>query len=170
MKLITVVVIISVCYANEVKSKVYPGPSMTIRTKIPCYADAAEQEEDFLKMTSPPRYKPWIRPYVNSGPLFVNVSLEVSSVASVDELKSEYSIQLIANYEWFDERLVYQSKNNISCRFVIFEGTEYHLKKIWYPEIRVPNSREPGSMELRETPNTIVLRIRSNGYIFLKVR
>lgn len=170
MKLIIVVIIASLCYASEVKSKVHSGPSMTIRMKTPCYVDAAEQEENFLKMTNPPRYKRWIRPSVSSGPLYVNVSLEVSSVASVDELKSEYSVQLIANYEWFDERLVYQNKDNVSCKFVIFEGTDYHLKKIWFPEIRVPNSREPGSMELRETPNTIVLRIRSNGYIFLKLR
>src|SRR6266487_4619608 len=70
--------------------------------------DANSTDAFFWFMTSEENYNKRLRPRNNgSNPLQVNISLHLTSIASLDDKVEEYQIQLLFRAEWFDNRLKY---------------------------------------------------------------
>ncbi len=90
----------------------------------------------------------------------------MNSLASVDDINSEYSIILKMDLEWFDKRLAFDCNGKI----VMMSIDPWRLDRLWYPKLGVPNVKQPGSMELDGEATVVLLRIRTDGYIFLRLR
>jgi len=90
----------------------------------------------------------------------------MNSLASVDDINSEYSIILKMDLEWFDDRLAFDCNGKI----VMMSIDPWRLDRLWYPKLGVPNVKTPGSMELDGEATVVILRIRTDGYIFLRLR
>ncbi len=94
------------------------------------------------------------------------MSLELNSFASVDDVKPEFSLILQMDLEWFDKRLAFDCDHEIRMMSI----DPWFLNRLWYPKLGVPNNRTLGSMELDGEATVILLRIRSDGQIFLRIR
>ncbi len=68
--------------------------------------------------------------------------------------------------EWFDNRLAFDCDNKTAMMSI----DPWYLYRLWYPKLGVPNNRAPGSTELDGDATAVSLRIRSDGYIFLRTR
>lgn len=97
----------------------------------------------------------------------------MNSLASVDDIKSEYNLLLMMDMEWIDSRLKFpetKQKCEVEDSVLTMEGNTWHLDRIWYPTLRVPNTKEPGSMEIDGDASVVIMRLRSDGYVFLRMR
>jgi hypothetical protein len=90
----------------------------------------------------------------------------MNSLTSVDDINSEYSLIFIMDLEWLDNRLAFDCKRET----VMMSMDPWYLDRLWYPKLGVPNVKEPGSMELNGEATKVILRIRTDGYIFLRLR
>ncbi|XP_054159988.1 glycine receptor subunit alpha-2-like [Oppia nitens] len=133
--------------------------------------DQRGREQHFVNITDPGgpnRYSKWLRPSYNKTVL-VKVSIEMYSMASVNDLSSEFRMNLLADLEWSDPRLA--SKADSECvgdeEFTI-EGSEWHLDRIWSPKLRVPNNKNPAALD--RDAKIVLLRVTSNGYVRIRKR
>ncbi|CAG2103844.1 unnamed protein product [Medioppia subpectinata] len=150
---------------------------------VPSYQDI---QLAFDGLTNPINYKSWIRPPVATlrpdgtvdtspditAPLFVNVSIDLYNYATVDEITSEYTFHLFIDLEWFDPRLRFSIQNKHNTRNkdeAIIEGGQYHIQRIWYPSVFIPNNQDPGSFDY-DSQSANLLKIRSNGLVWLRKR
>ena len=102
--------------------------------------------------------------------LMVNTSMEVYSMASVNEQNSEFTLNLLIDLMWNDQRLV-QTNNNNDCgelKDLSIEGSEWHLERIWSPKIRVPNNKNPSALD--RDAKIILLRVTSSGEVRVRKR
>lgn len=136
-----------------------------------CFNTSGDLTMWLTKATSGQYYKRWVRPGVNesekiSPPTQVNVSIDMNSMASVDELNSEYKIILKIDLEWMDERLKY----NCSTKPVTTTLSPYLLERIWSPKLGVPNIKDPESTMIEGEATLILGQIRTDGYIHIRQR
>ena len=105
------------------------------------------------------------------GPTQVNISLEIYSIASVDEKQSDFTINLLMEMKWFDSRLDFSEFNLTDCASNqnqrVLEGGLWHLERVWIPYLRIPHSKEPGQFE---NSRLIYFRVESNGYVRIRKR
>jgi hypothetical protein len=90
----------------------------------------------------------------------------MNSLASVDDINSEYSLILKMDLEWFDSRLAFDCKGET----VMMSIDPWHLNRLWFPKLGAPNVKQPGSTELDGEATIDILRIRNDGYIFVRLR
>ncbi|CAG2178172.1 unnamed protein product, partial [Oppiella nova] len=118
-------------------------------------------------------YKRFQRPGVKEGfstmddPLYINVSLDMSSLASIDDLNSEYSLVLTMDLEWYDERLHFDCSDEDIPVVLSMEPGQH--SRIWTPKLGVPGVKEPGSAEFN-SQTVIAFKLGTNGYIFIRSR
>ncbi len=90
------------------------------------------------------------------------------SMASLDEMDSEYDIQILIDLEWIDPRLILNDSKCDPEEVLTIEGSEWHLERIWSPKLRVPNNKNPASLD--RDAKIILLRVSHNGYVRVRKR
>ncbi|XP_069676541.1 glutamate-gated chloride channel isoform X12 [Periplaneta americana] len=75
------------------------------------------------------RYDKRLRPTVQGGPLTVNVSVLLLSLASPDESSLKYEVEFLLQQQWFDPRLKYSNKSEYE-----FLNAIHHHNDIWLPD------------------------------------
>ncbi|CAK9801316.1 Glutamate-gated chloride channel [Anthophora plagiata] len=138
-------------------------PSRCTRGKVDYRAKEKEVLDDIL---GPGRYDARIRPSgenATDGPAIVRVNLFVRSIATISDIKMEYSVQLTFREQWLDERL----------RFNDFEGRLKYLtltdaSRVWMPDLFFSNEKE-GHFHNIIMPN-VYIRIFPNGSVLYSIR
>lgn len=108
------------------------------------------------------------RPYSGKDkPVTVNTSIYLYSMTSVNELHTEYTIQMLYRQRWVDPRLNFSSF--VLDENVTLVGDHWHAKRIWIPSVHVVNNKEIGSLS-RITEGAVLVHIYSNGTVLLSNR
>lgn len=139
--------------------------------KNECFKTSSDLTMWLSKTTSGPYYKRFVRPGFNESldynpPLLVNVSVDMNSMASVDEINSEYKIILKMDLEWIDERLY----NNCSRHLVTMPLDSYHLDRIWSPKLGVPNIKDPDTSIIQGEATLLLGQLRTDGYVHIRLK
>ncbi|XP_021003849.2 glycine receptor subunit alpha-4 [Parasteatoda tepidariorum] len=136
--------------------------------QIYCFAQQAmhweHQEMVFSKLlnTTPP-YDARLRPFATKNiPVRVNVSIFLYSVSSVDDLKTDYTMQILYRETWFDERLTFTPDEHVQKIF----GDDWHAQRIWTPDVHVVNDNQVS--ETNE--GKILAHIDPHGRVLLSKR
>lgn len=146
--------------------------SNAIFKKNECFKTSSDLTTWLNKATSGVAYKRYVRPGFNESldynpPVQVNVSLDMNSMASVDEINSEYKIILKLDLEWVDERLL----NNCSkTRLVTMPLDSYHLDRIWSPKLGVPNIKDPDTSIIQGEATLLLGQLRTDGYVHIRLK
>ncbi|XP_054259408.1 glutamate-gated chloride channel isoform X6 [Macrosteles quadrilineatus] len=126
-----------------------------------------EKEKQVLdQILGPTSYDARIRPSgVNGtdGPAIVRVNLFVRSIATISDIKMEYSVQLTFREQWLDERL----------KFDDFKGKIKYLtlteaNRVWMPDLFFSNEKE-GHFHNIIMPN-VYIRIFPYGSVLYSIR
>lgn len=97
------------------------------------------------------------------GPTIVNINLMIRSIARIDDVTMEYSVQLIFREQWTDKRLEFDDMNG---RFMYLTLTD--PRRIWMPDLFFKNERT-GHLHAITMPN-MYIRIFSDGGVLYSVR
>ncbi|XP_050497431.1 glutamate-gated chloride channel isoform X2 [Diabrotica virgifera virgifera] len=126
-----------------------------------------EKEKEVLdQILGPGRYDARIRPSgVNGtdGPAIVQVNLFVRSIATISDIKMEYSVQLTFREQWLDERLKF---NDFGGRLKYLTLTE--ANRVWMPDLFFSNEKE-GHFHNIIMPN-VYIRIFPTGSVLYSIR
>ncbi|XP_069676533.1 glutamate-gated chloride channel isoform X5 [Periplaneta americana] len=90
------------------------------------------QDADFccgMRSPSDPRTPGSSRQHLPGGPLTVNVSVLLLSLASPDESSLKYEVEFLLQQQWFDPRLKYSNKSEYE-----FLNAIHHHNDIWLPD------------------------------------
>ncbi|NP_001171232.1 glutamate-gated chloride channel isoform X5 [Nasonia vitripennis] len=126
-----------------------------------------EKEKQVLdNILGPGSYDARIRPSGENGtdgPAIVRVNLFVRSIATISDIKMEYSVQLTFREQWVDERL----------RFNDFGGKLKYLtltdaSRVWMPDLFFANEKE-GHFHNIIMPN-VYIRIFPDGSVLYSIR
>lgn len=114
------------------------------------------QEMLFENLTS--FYNVRLRPLALVGTAVkVETSIYVHSMTSIDDLHTDYTMQIMYRQMWVDERLQFDS----SVPKIV--GDDYHARKIWTPSIHAVNNKDVGSFG----GDTDLLHIEPSGRVLL---
>ncbi|XP_065165101.1 glutamate-gated chloride channel isoform X3 [Atheta coriaria] len=126
-----------------------------------------EKEKEILdQILGPGRYDARIRPAgVNGtdGPAIVRINLFVRSIATISDIKMEYSVQLTFREQWLDERLKF---NDFGGRLKYLTLTEGN--RVWMPDLFFSNEKE-GHFHNIILPN-VYIRIFPYGSVLYSIR
>ncbi|KAK2576487.1 hypothetical protein KPH14_005815 [Odynerus spinipes] len=126
-----------------------------------------EKEKQVLdNILGPGRYDARIRPSGENGtdgPAIVRVNLFVRSIATISDIKMEYSVQLTFREQWLDERLRF---NDFGGRLRYLTLTE--ANRVWMPDLFFANEKE-GHFHNIIMPN-VYIRIFPNGSVLYSIR
>ncbi|XP_044741776.1 glutamate-gated chloride channel isoform X3 [Chrysoperla carnea] len=126
-----------------------------------------EKEKQVLdQILGPGRYDARIRPSgVNGtdGPAIVRVNLFVRSIATISDIKMEYSVQLTFREQWLDERLKF---DDFGGRLKYLTLTE--ASRVWMPDLFFSNEKE-GHFHNIIMPN-VYIRIFPYGSVLYSIR
>ncbi|XP_020294675.1 glutamate-gated chloride channel isoform X4 [Pseudomyrmex gracilis] len=126
-----------------------------------------EREKQVLdNILGPGRYDARIRPSGENGtdgPAIVRVNLFVRSIATISDIKMEYSVQLTFREQWLDERLRF---DDIQGKLKYLTLTE--ANRVWMPDLFFANEKE-GHFHNIIMPN-VYIRIYPNGDVLYSIR
>ncbi|XP_075223267.1 glycine receptor alpha 1 isoform X2 [Lycorma delicatula] len=126
-----------------------------------------EKEKQVLdQILGPGSYDARIRPSgVNGtdGPAIVRVNLFVRSIATISDIKMEYSVQLTFREQWLDERLKF---NDFGGKLKYLTLTE--ANRVWMPDLFFSNEKE-GHFHNIIMPN-VYIRIFPYGSVLYSIR
>ncbi|CAL7934883.1 unnamed protein product [Xylocopa violacea] len=126
-----------------------------------------EKEKQVLdNILGPGRYDARIRPSgenATDGPAIVRVNLFVRSIATISDIKMEYSVQLTFREQWLDERLRF---NDFGGRLKYLTLTD--ASRVWMPDLFFSNEKE-GHFHNIIMPN-VYIRIFPNGSVLYSIR
>ena len=139
--------------------------------KNDCFKTSNDLTVWFTKATSDVVYKRFLRAGFNESleynpPLKVNVSMDMNSMASVDEISSEYKIILKINLEWIDQRLI----NNCSKAPITMALNAYNLERIWSPKLGLPNTKNPDNGIIQGETTLLLGQWRTDGYVRIRFK
>ena len=139
--------------------------------KNECFNNSEDLGTWMITKSSGSNYKRWVRPGLDenafySPPLDVNVSIDMNSMASVDELNSEYKIILKIDLEWIDSRLKY----NCSKIPLTFSLPSHILERLWSPTLGVSNIKDPETSVVQGEATLILGQFRTDGYIHIRLK
>ncbi|XP_063928163.1 glutamate-gated chloride channel isoform X5 [Zophobas morio] len=97
------------------------------------------------------------------GPAIVRVNLFVRSIATISDIKMEYSVQLTFREQWLDERLKF---NDFGGRLKYLTLTE--ASRVWMPDLFFSNEKE-GHFHNIIMPN-VYIRIFPYGSVLYSIR
>ena len=98
----------------------------------------------------------------------VNTSIEMYSLASVNERDSEFTLNLLIDLMWTDPRLTANESYCEQLTDLSIEGSEWHLDRVWSPKLRIPNNKNPASLD--RDSKIILLRVSANGFVRVRKR
>ncbi|CAH1390685.1 unnamed protein product [Nezara viridula] len=126
-----------------------------------------EKEKQVLdQILGPASYDARIRPSgINGtdGPAIVRVNLFVRSIATISDIKMEYSVQLTFREQWTDERLKF---NDFGGKIKYLTLTESN--RVWMPDLFFSNEKE-GHFHNIIMPN-VYIRIFPHGAVLYSIR
>ncbi|XP_059477827.1 glutamate-gated chloride channel isoform X4 [Neocloeon triangulifer] len=135
--------------------------------KQPGKVNFREKEKQVLdQILGPGRYDARIRPSgVNGtdGPAIVRVNMFVRSIATISDIKMEYSVQLTFREQWLDERLKF---NDFGGKIKYLTLTE--ANRVWMPDLFFSNEKE-GHFHNIIMPN-VYIRIFPYGSVLYSIR
>ncbi|XP_024935927.1 glutamate-gated chloride channel isoform X4 [Cephus cinctus] len=138
-------------------------PSRCAQAKV----NFREKEKQVLdSILGPGRYDARIRPSGENGtdgPAIVRVNLFVRSIATISDIKMEYSVQLTFREQWVDERLRF---NDFGGRLKYLTLTE--ASRVWMPDLFFANEKEGHFHEII-MPN-VYIRIFPHGSVLYSIR
>ncbi|XP_055689304.1 glutamate-gated chloride channel isoform X7 [Lutzomyia longipalpis] len=97
------------------------------------------------------------------GPAVVRINLFVRSIATISDIKMEYSVQLTFREQWLDERLKF---NDVGGRLKYLTLTE--ANRVWMPDLFFSNEKE-GHFHNIIMPN-VYIRIFPFGSVLYSIR
>ncbi|GFQ72559.1 glycine receptor subunit alpha-3 [Trichonephila clavata] len=126
------------------------------------------QEMLFSKLTNKDSsYNRRLRPYATRDTAVrVNCSMFIYSMSSIDEIRTDYSMQLLYRQTWYDERLVFTPDTAVQK----IVGDNWHVQHIWTPSIHAVNDKELGSFASSGPEGTMLLHIYPDGQVLLSKR
>ncbi|XP_057338663.1 glutamate-gated chloride channel isoform X8 [Microplitis mediator] len=126
-----------------------------------------EKEKEVLDdILGEKKYDARIRPSGENGtdgPAIVRVNLFVRSIATISDIKMEYSVQLTFREQWLDERLKF---NDFGGRLKYLTLTE--STRVWMPDLFFSNEKEGHFHEII-MPN-VYIRIFPHGSVLYSIR
>ncbi|XP_074108116.1 glycine receptor alpha 1 isoform X1 [Cotesia typhae] len=126
-----------------------------------------EKEKEVLDdILGEKKYDARIRPSGENGtdgPAIVRVNLFVRSIATISDIKMEYSVQLTFREQWLDERLKF---NDYGGRLKYLTLTE--SSRVWMPDLFFSNEKEGHFHEII-MPN-VYIRIFPHGSVLYSIR
>ncbi|XP_021920383.1 glutamate-gated chloride channel isoform X3 [Zootermopsis nevadensis] len=126
-----------------------------------------EKEKQVLdQILGPGRYDARIRPSgINGtdGAAIVRVNLFVRSIATISDIKMEYSVQLTFREQWIDERLKF---NDFGGKIKYLTLTD--AARVWMPDLFFANEKE-GHFHNIIMPN-VYIRIHPQGSVLYSIR
>ncbi|XP_017788033.1 PREDICTED: glutamate-gated chloride channel isoform X3 [Habropoda laboriosa] len=126
-----------------------------------------QKEKEVLDdILGPGRYDARIRPggeNATDGPAIVRVNLFVRSIATISDIKMEYSVQLTFREQWLDERLRF---DDIKGRLKYLTLTD--ASRVWMPDLFFSNEKE-GHFHNIIMPN-VYIRIFPDGSVLYSIR
>ncbi|XP_011305255.1 glutamate-gated chloride channel isoform X5 [Fopius arisanus] len=129
--------------------------------------DYRSKEKEVLdEILGEKKYDARIRPSGENGtdgPAIVRVNLFVRSIATISDIKMEYSVQLTFREQWLDERLRF---NDFGGRLKYLTLTE--STRVWMPDLFFSNEKE-GHFHNIIMPN-VYIRIFPNGSVLYSIR
>ncbi|GFU28405.1 glycine receptor subunit alpha-3 [Nephila pilipes] len=126
------------------------------------------QERLFSNLTNKgSSYNSRLRPYATRNTAVrVNNSMFIYSMSSIDEIRTDYSMQLLYRQTWNDERLVFTPDSTVQK----IVGDNWHVQHIWTPSIHAVNDKELGSFASSGPEGTLLLHIYPDGQVLLSKR
>ncbi|XP_052130345.1 glutamate-gated chloride channel isoform X2 [Frankliniella occidentalis] len=112
------------------------------------------------------RYDARIRPSGENGtdgPAIVRVNLFVRSIATISDIKMEYSVQLTFREQWLDERLKFNDFNGKIKYLTLTDAA-----RVWMPDLFFSNEKE-GHFHNIIMPN-VYIRIFPYGSVLYSIR
>ncbi|XP_044017388.1 glutamate-gated chloride channel isoform X6 [Aphidius gifuensis] len=97
------------------------------------------------------------------GPAIVRINLFVRSIATISDIKMEYSVQLTFREQWLDERLKFNDYGGRLKYLTLTEST-----RVWMPDLFFSNEKE-GHFHNIIMPN-VYIRIFPNGNVLYSIR
>ncbi|XP_076625844.1 glycine receptor alpha 1 isoform X5 [Colletes latitarsis] len=125
-----------------------------------------KEKEVLDDILGPGRYDARIRPSGENetdGPAIVRVNLFVRSIATISDIKMEYSVQLTFREQWLDDRLQF---NDLDGRLKYLTLTD--ASRVWMPDLFFSNEKE-GHFHNIIMPN-VYIRIYPNGSVLYSIR
>ncbi|XP_054977066.1 gamma-aminobutyric acid receptor subunit theta [Sorex araneus] len=82
------------------------------------------------------RYDNRLRPNLGGAPVPVGISLHITSIKDISEESLDYTVSMYIHLTWKDSRLAYHETDlNLTLSHTM-------LKKLWYPDCHIVNSRD----------------------------
>ncbi|XP_065566577.1 glutamate-gated chloride channel-like isoform X1 [Artemia franciscana] len=165
---VTVLIILITGYAFPVRAEgmdpvdlefLEPGQSHEGQ-KLPTFAETQSDKRILDQILSKERYDSRIIP-PSTGPVVVNVSVLLLSLASPDESSLNYEVEFLMRQIWLDPRLRYEDGPHP------FLNALHHHDEIWVPDmyfIKHGDFKEPSA------PPHIALRVYRNGTVLYILR
>ncbi|XP_031836866.1 glycine receptor alpha 1 isoform X1 [Nomia melanderi] len=126
-----------------------------------------EKEKQVLdNILGPGRYDARIRPSGENetdGPAIVRVNLFVRSIATISDIKMEYSVQLTFREQWLDERLKFDDSQGRLKYLTLTDAS-----RVWMPDLFFSNEKE-GHFHNIIMPN-VYIRIFPEGSVLYSIR
>ncbi|GBM31654.1 Glutamate-gated chloride channel [Araneus ventricosus] len=136
------------------------------KVKRPHTVEWEHQETLFAKLTHKDIYNPRLRPYASRNAVRVNNSMFIYSISSIDEVRTEYSMQILYRQTWMDERLKFPPNSSVSK----IVGDNWYAERIWMPTIHAVNDKELGSFTSAGAAGTMLVHIHPDGQVILTKR
>ncbi|UYV74513.1 GLRA3, partial [Cordylochernes scorpioides] len=125
--------------------------------------------EAFQCLTNSSRYNKMIRPFVNDGPVVINASMHLYSMASLDDLRTEYKVHMMYRQSWYDHRLRWSNDCKQRPASDPIVGGQWKASAIWTPVLDVINSKDIATLVPRDD-TTGLLHLYSNGRVVYTLR
>ncbi|CAN7982382.1 unnamed protein product, partial [Ixodes hexagonus] len=132
--------------------------------------DALIEAQDlvFTNLTDTTVYNKRVRPaYSTNLPVVVNTSIVLYSMASTNDLHTEYTAQMRLRQTWFDQRLRYDARDLHPEAKI--QGDHWHAERIWLPSVQVTNMRNFDSVT-GITPAAVLIVILQDGRVHVSRR
>ncbi|XP_029831252.2 gamma-aminobutyric acid receptor subunit beta-1 isoform X3 [Ixodes scapularis] len=132
--------------------------------------DALIEAQDivFTNLTDKAVYNKRVRPaYSTNLPVVVNTSIVLYSMASTNDLHTEYTAQMRLRQTWFDQRLRYDAA--FLHPEAKIQGDHWHAERIWLPSVQVTNMRNFDSVT-GITPASVLIVILADGQVHVNRR
>ncbi|RXM29704.1 Gamma-aminobutyric acid receptor subunit rho-1 [Acipenser ruthenus] len=104
-----------------------------------------------------------MRPSFGGPAIPVGVDVQVESLDTISEVDMDFTMTLYLRHYWKDERLSFQSTNNLS---MTFDGRL--VKKIWVPDMFFVHSKR--SFIHDTTTDNVMLRVHPDGKVLYSLR
>ncbi|XP_053973863.1 glutamate-gated chloride channel isoform X4 [Hylaeus volcanicus] len=125
-----------------------------------------KEKEVLDNILGPGRYDARIRPSgenATDGPAIVRVNLFVRSIATISDIKMEYSVQLTFREQWLDERLQFDDLDGRLKYLTLTDGS-----RVWMPDLFFSNEKD-GHFHNIIMPN-VYIRIFPDGSVLYSIR